>query len=107
MTTHVYSIEFVDRQPNQRHNDTLDGAVWYGIRHFRYMDFVERMDFDTIDWCRFQMLDIRYRWYIAVIVVLVPNSNCWMDLRYSQLDMYKRHDDFVRDIQQIDRMDCR
>lgn len=49
MTTHVYSIEFVDRQPNQRHNDTLDGAVWYGIRHFRYMDFVERMDFDTID----------------------------------------------------------
>lgn len=47
--TYVCSIVFVDHQPIQADIDTLDDAVWYGIRCSRCMDYVGHMDFDSFD----------------------------------------------------------
>lgn len=104
--TYVYSIELVDRRPNQMGKCSADDVEPHGIRHDRCMDCVERMDFGTLDWCRPKWRRIHCRWYNRAFAQSTRWSNWRMDRQYSRLDTSTRPDDFQLDIRPNDRMDC-
>lgn len=47
--TYVYNTEFVDHLPIQLDSNMLDDVVSHGIQLVRCMDYVRRMDFDSVD----------------------------------------------------------